>query len=133
MGFNEVANTNIEKMFELILKTAVKNRLKQSDLPNRIIIVSDMEFDRCADRADMTNFESAKAKFARKGFTLPQLVFWNVNSLNRQQPVTMNEQGVVLVSGMSPQVFAMFKDDKLDPYEFMMSVLSSVRYERIAA
>ncbi|MBQ7627443.1 MAG: DUF2828 family protein [Clostridiales bacterium] len=133
MGFNEVANTNIEKVFELILKTAVKNRLKQSDMPNRIIIVSNMEFDRCADRADMTNFESAKAKFARKGFTLPQLVFWNVNSLNRQQPVTMNEQGVVLVSGMSPQVFAMFKDDKLDPYEFMMSVLSSGRYERIAA
>ena len=81
----------------------------------------------------MTNFEAAKAKFEAKGYSLPQLVFWNVNSWNRQQPVTMNEQGVVLVSGMSPQIFAMFKDDRLDPYEFMMSVLSSGRYEKIAA
>ena len=133
MSFNEVANTNIEKTFDLILDTAVKNHLKQSDMPDRIVIVSDMEFDYCADGAGMTNFEAAKAKFEAKGYSLPQLVFWNVNSWNRQQPVTMNEQGVVLVSGMSPQIFAMFKDDRLDPYEFMMSVLSSGRYEKIAA
>ena len=61
------------------------------------------------------------------------ILFWNVNSFNRQQPVTMNEQGVVLVSGMSPQIFAMLKDDKLDPYAFMMSVLNSARYEGVAA
>ena len=112
---------------------AVFARLKQSDMPDRIIIVSDMEFDYCANDSDMTNFEAAKAKFEKKGYKLPQLVFWNVNSFNRQQPVTMNEQGVVLVSGMSPQIFAMFKDDRLDPYEFMMSVLSSGRYEKIAS
>ena len=133
MSFNEIANTNIEKTFDLILNTAVKNRLKQSDMPNRIIIVSDMEFDWCADGAGMTNFETAKAKFEARGYKLPQLVFWNVNSWNRQQPVTMNEQGVVLVSGMSPQIFAMFKEDRLDPYAFMMSVLTSARYERVAA
>ena len=68
--------------------------------------------------ADMTNFDNAKAKFAAKGYRLPQLVFWNVNSFNRQQPVTMNEKGVTLVSGMSPQIFAMLKDDNLDPYSF---------------
>lgn len=133
MSFNEVANTNIGKTFDLILKTAVKNRLKQSDMPDRIIIVSDMEFDYCANDSDMTNFEAAKAKFEKKGYKLPQLVFWNVNNFNRQQPVTMNEQGVVLVSGMSPQIFAMLKDDKLDPYAFMMSVLNSARYEGVAA
>ena len=133
MSFDEVANTDIEKTFDLILDTAVKNRLKQSDMPDRIVIVSDMEFDYCADGAGMTNFEAAKAKFEAKGYSLPQLVFWNVNSWNRQQPVTMNEQGVVLVSGMSPQIFAMFKDDRLDPYEFMMSVLNSARYEGVAA
>ena len=31
-GFNEVANTNIQKVFELILRTAVKNRLPQSEM-----------------------------------------------------------------------------------------------------
>ena len=133
MGFNECSNTNIEKTFDLILNTAVKNRLKQSDMPSRLLIVSDMEFDCCADNSSMTNFENAKAKFERAGYKLPQLVFWNVNSFTKQQPVTMNEQGAILVSGMSPQIFSMLKEDKLDPYSFMMSVLSSARYERVAA
>ncbi len=133
MSFNECSNTNIEKTFEMILDTAVKNRLKQSDMPSRIIIVSDMEFDWCAERADMTNFENAKAKFGRAGYKLPSLVFWNVNSFNRQQPVRMNEKGVTLVSGMSPQIFAMLKSDNMDPYSFMMSVISSERYKQVAA
>ena len=133
MSFNECSNTNIEKTFDLVLDTAVKNNLKQSDMPSRIIIISDMEFDVCANDSSMTNFENAKAKFAKKGYALPQLVFWNVNSFNRQQPVKKNEQGVTLVSGMSPQIFAMLKDDSLDPYTFMMSVLSSERYQRVAA
>ena len=133
MSFNECSNTNIEKTFDLILNTAVKNRLKQKDMPSRLMIISDMEFDVCADNSNLTNFENAKAKFAKKGYKLPSLVFWNVNSMNRQQPVTMNEQGVTLVSGMSPQIFSMLKEDKLDPYSFMMSVISSERYERVAA
>ena len=133
MGFNECSNTNIGKTFDLILDTAVKNNLKQSDMPSRLIIISDMEFDCCADNSSVTNFENAKAKFAKKGYALPKLVFWNVNSFNRQQPVKKNEQGVTLVSGMSPQIFAMLKDDRLDPYTFMMSVLSSERYQRVAA
>ena len=133
MSFNECSNTNIEKTFDLILDTAVKNRLKQKDMPSRLLIISDMEFDICSSDAEMTNFDNAKAKFAANGYRLPQLVFWNVNSFNRQQPVTMNEKGVTLVSGMSPQIFSMLKDDNLDPYSFMMSVISSERYERIAA
>ena len=133
MSFNECSNTNIEKTFDLILNTAVKNRLKQKDMPSRLMIISDMEFDCCASDASMTNFEAAKAKFAKKGYKLPQVVFWNVNSFNRQQPVRMNDRGAILVSGMSPQIFAMLKEDKLDPYSFMMSVISSERYERVAA
>lgn len=133
ISYNECSNTNIEKTFDLILNTAVKNRLKQSDMPSRLIIISDMEFDVCADNSSMTNFDNAKAKFAKKGYKLPQLVFWNVNSFNRQQPVKMNDRGTVLVSGMSPQIFSMLKEDKLDPYSFMMSVISSERYERVAA
>ena len=102
-------------------------------MPSRLIIISDMEFDVCAEDSSMTNFEAAKAKFARYGYTLPQLVFWNVNSFNRQQPVRKNEQGVTLVSGMSPQIFAMLKDDRMDPYTFMMSVIGAERYKQIVA
>ena len=58
-----------------------------------------MEFDECADNAGKTNFECAMRKYAEKGYTLPEIVFWNVESRKAQQPVTMNENGVALVSG----------------------------------
>lgn len=133
MGFNECSNTDLEKTFMLILNTAVRNNLKQSDMPEKLYIISDMEFDMCANNSGMTNFENAKAEFERRGFKLPQIVFWNVNSRNTQQPVEMNEQGVALVSGCNPQIFSMLKDGNFEPYKFMMSVLSSKRYERIVA
>lgn len=130
-SFNEVANTNIQKVFELILDTAVKNRLPQSKLPATVYIISDMEFDQCTKGADMINFEYAKSLFRKHGYKLPTVVFWNVASRNRQQPVTMNENGVVLVSGASPRVFSMISSGKLSPYAFMMDTLNSERYAKL--
>jgi len=131
VSFNEVANTNIQKVFELILRTAVKNRLPQSELPSTVYIISDMEFDQCAEDAEITNFEYAKSLFRKHGYKLPTLVFWNVASRNRQQPVTMNEKGVVLVSGASPRIFSMISSGKLTPYDFMIETLNSERYAGI--
>lgn len=132
-SYNQVANTNIQKVFELILNTAVKNRLPQSELPATLYIISDMEFDTCTRGADVTNFEFAKKEFARYGYTLPMVVFWNVASRNQQQPVTMNEKGVVLVSGASPRVFSMVSSGNLSPYAFMQDTLGAERYAKIQA
>ena len=135
-NYNEVANTNIQKVFELILRTAKKNKVPQEELPKRIYIISDMEFDYCADDASITNFEYAKKLFENAGYKLPEVVFWNVASRNRQQPVTKNEQGVLLVSGCTPRLFSMIADGSVSdgtPYEFMLEVLMSERYEKITA
>lgn len=131
--FNEVANTNIQKVFELILAAAVKNRVPREELPSTVYIISDMEFDYCTSDASLTNFEYAKQLFARHGYTLPRLVFWNVASRNRQQPITVNDRGVALVSGCSPRVFSMVMDGELDPYSYMLSVVDTERYAPIAA
>ena len=132
-SFNEVANTNISAVFNLILDTAVKNNLSQSELPEKIVIVSDMEFDSCADNAGLSNFKNAKKKFDEKGYRLPDVVFWNVASRNRQQPVTRNEQGVALVSGCTPRLFSMIASGTMSPYVFMLEVLESERYKKITA
>lgn len=111
---NEVANTNIEKVFELILETAVRSNMDQSELPENILIISDMEFDACAtcshdnsdswwsssfNRPTKALFDTIKEKFARAGYKVPRLVFWNVNSRTGTVPVKNNELGVALVSG----------------------------------
>jgi hypothetical protein len=132
-SFNEMANTNIQKVFELVLKAALKNRVPQAELPSTLYFISDMEFDYCTEDAEMTNFEYAKKLFAKNGYRLPRVVFWNVACRNRQQPVTPNEQGVVLVSGCTPRIFSMLTSGTLSPYAFMMKVLNSERYAGIAA
>jgi hypothetical protein len=132
-GFNEVANTNIQKVFELILDAAKKNSVPQDELPKKLYIISDMEFDHCADDATMTNFEYAKSIFEEAGYKLPDVVFWNVASRNRQQPVTKNEQGVALVSGCTPRLFSMIASGEMNPYAFMLEVIENERYAKIVA
>ena len=132
-GFNEVANTNIQKVFELILEAAKKNSVPQDELPKKLYIISDMEFDYCAEDASLTNFEYAKKLFAEAGYALPEIVFWNVASRNRQQPVTKNEQGVALVSGCTPRLFSMVASGTMNPYAFMLEVVESERYAKIVA
>ena len=132
-SFNEVANTNIQKVFELILRTAVKNKVPQVEMPSTLYIISDMEFDWCTRGADLTNFEYAKKIFAEAGYELPRVVFWNVQSRNQQQPVTQNEQGVALVSGCTPRIFRMLKSGLLSPLGYMLDILGAERYQKIAA
>ena len=131
--FNEVADTNLKAVFDLILNAAVKNRLPQSELPARLYIISDMEFNACVENGDVTNFEYAKRRFAEHGYALPEVVFWNVASRNRQQPVARNEQGVVLVSGCTPRIFSLLSSRALDPYAMMMEILGAERYAKIVA
>ena len=133
MSFNECANTDLQRTFDLILNTAIQNKARQEEIPEKLYIISDMEFDGCVENAEITNFECAKKQFAKYGYRLPQIVFWNVNSINQQQPVTKNEQGVALVSGASPQIFSMLSEGILDPYSFMLETLSAKRYEGICA
>ena len=133
MGYDECANTDLARVFDLILKAAESRGLAQSELPSRLYIISDMEFDCCCENAELTNFEYAKKAFQEHGYDLPQVVFWNVQSRHIHQPVSQNEQGVALVSGCTPQIFSMLKSGRIDPYSVMLDVLFSVRYAAIAA
>ncbi len=132
-SFNEIANTDLQAVFELILQAAVKNHVLQDEMPTTLYIISDMEFDYCVMGGDLTNFELARARFAEHGYELPRVVFWNVASRSEQQPVTKNEQGVALVSGCSPRLFSMLAEGKLSPEEYMLDILGNERYAEIAA
>ena len=112
------------KTFLLILKTAVSNDLPQSEMPELLYIISDMEFDCCS--GSQTSFEFYKQKFEEAGYELPEIVFWNVEARDTHLPVTMNEKGVKLVSGASANIFASVVSGDLKvvtPYEFMLQML----------
>lgn len=134
---NEVANTNIQAVFDLILQTAVRTGMTQNEIPKNVLVISDMEFDSCAvvngGRSGINTrlFDAIAQGYNFHGFTLPRLVFWNVNSRTGTIPVKDNEAGVALVSGFSPAVVKMVLSNKLDPYEAMVDILNSERYAPI--
>lgn len=147
---DEVANTNIEAVFDLILETAIRHNMKQEDLPQNILILSDMEFDSCAraglgteiitdwwgrrvarrisTRPDAKLFKTIAKKYAAHGYKLPRLVFWNICSRTGTIPVKENDLGVALVSGFSPAIVKMVLSNSTDPFECLLEQLNSDRY-----
>lgn len=129
---NEVADTNIEATFDLILKTAVNNNMSQEDMPKNILIISDMEFNgACYYRPNETLFASIAKKYAAYGYKLPKLIFFNVNSRTNTIPVKENDLGVILVSGFSVNIINMIMSNKLDPYECLLETLNTERYQPV--
>jgi len=124
--------TNLEAVFDLILKSAIKDDIPQSEMVNKLYIISDMQFNSISGGTDSTLFEYMRDKYNVAGYELPQVVFWNVDARNNNQPVTMDERGTQLVSGFSPSTFAYMMGSALKtPYELMLDVLGSVRYEAL--
>ena len=129
--YDECANTNISAAFELLLNTARRSRACAEDMPKKLYIISDMEFDYCVN--GMTNFEHWQNEFQNAGFELPQIVFWNVHSMQDNLPVRSTEHNTILVSGSSASTFKMVMTGDVNPYNYMLSVLNSERYDPIHA
>ena len=133
--YNECSDTNIEATFDLILNTAVKHNMAQEDMPKTVLIVSDMEFNMATgsgwSRVPTVNealFEIIAKKFAKHGYVLPKLVFWNVNSRTNTIPLTENELGVILLSGFSKNLMQLVMSSELDPYKALVKQLNVPRY-----
>lgn len=122
------SNTNLQSAFDLILETGIKNKVSKEDMPNSILVISDMQFDYASPH--QTNFELIREKYEEAGYNMPLIIFWNVCARLENTPAKMNDQNTVLVSGYSPSVIKfIFSGEVETPYEFMLKVLSSPRYE----
>jgi hypothetical protein len=132
---NLVDNTNIEATFDLLLNTALKNNCSQDDLPQNILIISDMEFDSARGYYGRgSNTETLMEGIARKwqahGYECPKLIYWNVDA--RQNNIPMLGNGPIsYVSGFSPSIFQTIMTGKTG-YDLMMEVLNKERYAVIA-
>lgn len=126
-------STNLERTFDLILETAIKNRMSQEDLPEKLFIISDMEFNSCEGwrGTPYTTMEIIERKFNAYGYKVPKLVFWNVNSIQNNIPKT--DDGVQLVSGANPIIFEnLLKGKSLDAYDLMLLEIGKPRYDVIS-
>lgn len=134
LKFNDVSNTDLKKTFDIILNAAKQYNIPESEMPTKIFIISDMEFDMCINNNNQSvqNFEYIKNKYNEYGYTMPKIIFWNVDSRSDDNmPVKQNESGVILTSGYSTKLFELITSDDINPYKFMLSIINSDRYKHI--
>lgn len=126
-------NTNIEATFDMLLTTALQNGCSQSDLPENIIVISDMEFDAARGYYSRGNnnvktlMEGIREKWARHGYRMPHLIYWNVDARQNNIPEDIGVGNISYVSGMSPSIFEQIMSGKTG-YDLMMEKLNSERY-----
>lgn len=144
--YSEISNTDIEKVFDLVLNTAITNQYTQDDMPESILVLSDMEFDeaqadgyrrRCygfrqpTRRVNMTLMEEIQQKWKKAGYKLPRLIFWNLCGRTGGVPITENEAGVSLISGFSPVILKGVLEGELDAWENLKGIVNGKRYEDV--
>ena len=122
-------STNLHKAFEKILETAVNGRVPQSEMPEVLLILSDMQFNGCT-RYDDSAIQMIRRKYENAGYNVPRVVFWNLNAKDNV-PVKFNENGVALVSGFSPSIVKSVLAADLEeftPYNIMLKTIMNERY-----
>jgi hypothetical protein len=104
--------TNFQSAFEEILRVAKKNKVPAADMPELLIVLSDMEFNVAAE--GKTNFGAAKTQYADAGYKMPTIVFWNLNARAGNNPVKFDASGTAMVSGYSPAILEAILGGKFD-------------------
>ena len=134
---NLCENTNLESAFNLVLNTAIKHRLKQSDLPKNLIIISDMEIDSAQgygygwgrnSRDTKTTMDVIRRSWEQAGYEMPNLIYWNVNA--RHNTILDDGPNITYVSGMSPSIFEQIMTNKTG-IDLMLDKLNSERYAKV--
>jgi len=126
-------STNLEGVFDLILRTAVNAHAKQDEMPAVLYIFSDMEFNQAVRDPHRTVYEVCKRKFEAYGYRMPAVVFHNVNSWQMQAPVAAHTKGTALQSGTSIHTLKEKFDGNITPMDHMLRVLNGERYSMIHA
>ena len=123
--------TNLHAAFEKILETAVKGQVPQAEMPEVLLILSDMQFNNCV-RYDDSAIEMIERKYREAGYEMPKVVFWNLNASYGNTPVKFDKSGTALVSGFSPAIVKPLLSGDLDgftPESVMLKTIMDDRYK----
>jgi len=120
-------STDLNAVFNRILEVATAHKLPQAELPQTVLILSDMNFNQCVAHDDSA-YQMIVRKYESAGYTVPNVVFWNLND-NGTKPVSFDKQGTALVSGFSPSIMTSILGAKtLTPEAVMLETIMKDRY-----
>ena len=123
-------STDLHKALDKILSTAVAGKVPQSEMPQMLLILSDMQFKQCVHHDD-TALGMIKRKYSEAGYDAPAIVFWNINAKDNV-PVKHDKSGVALVSGFSPAIVKSVLSTDMDQFTPEGIMLKTVMVDRYA-
>lgn len=124
--------TDFQKVFDMILNRCKAFNVAPEDMPQRLYVFSDMQFNSACHHGDLTNHALLVKKYIDSGFTPPQIVYWNLRGDTIDFPATVADSGVAMVSGFSPALMELFVDgDELSPVAIINKIVTSPRYKKI--
>jgi hypothetical protein len=127
-------NTDLQAVFDQLLRVAVTGKLPPERMVKKVFVFSDMEFDEASSRPWETDYEAITRKYSEAGYgnAVPQIVFWNLRDSD-SVPVTSEQKGVALVSGFSKNMLKLFLggEDIPSPRAVMEKAISGPKYEKL--
>lgn len=121
-------STNLEAVFDMILKAAVKGRVAPEDMPTKILIMSDMQFNQCIEAPDKRAYSMIKGMYEDAGYKMPTVVFWNLCGRETTMPIKHNDENTAIVSGFSPSILKSLMKGTLNPMTTMLDTIMVERY-----
>jgi hypothetical protein len=124
-------NTNLERTFNLILRQAIKFNVPAEEMPQYIIIFSDMQFDQCTRGRDLTAIKMIERQYNSAGYERPNIIFWNLrNSIGI--PVSFDQSGTALVSGFSPSILKSVFSLNMNPLQIVIDTIGKEIYDVVS-
>jgi len=126
-------DTNIEAAFRMLLDCAIKGNVPQSEMPTKIMIISDMEFNNsCISGHDVTAMSKINSLYEAAGYKRPDIIFWKVNVLSMENcPVKHDAEGTCLVSGFSPSILTSLLGGEMTPMKILEKTINNPRYDKV--
>lgn len=122
-------STNIYKAYQAILSAAIMNNVPADDMPEVMIIFSDMQFNAGVTTFGQSHHDSVVKMYTDAGYAAPAIVYWNLCG-DSNVPVKVDEKGTMLVSGFSPSMMSTILSMDLDDVSPLALVKKAVENDR---
>lgn len=155
-------STDFQKAMDLVLETLKKERVKPEDVPESLIVLTDMNWDQaCASNGTsaytgntyrhvvktagwQTHIEMIQEAYRRAGedmwgvpFVPPRIIIWNLAaSAQTDYHAKADTPGVGMLSGWSSTQFSVLQKEgprQITPYELLRLELDDTKYDPIRA
>lgn len=132
---NLCENTNLKAVFDMLLNMYTSGKVNSEDMPEQLVVISDMEIDRRSYWRDAhrrnTEMKAIRNQWTMAGIKMPSLIYWNCSARHNNILDDPDNKYVTFVSGCSPIIFEALMRGKSSKDLMLEKLLYSGRYDNV--